>query len=167
MRLIAMAWTEPGPTKPEAPVKCFAGTAGSSIPTIPIEQPRILVKPDETCENTTRIIRQSAMIADYLNHCGAVDIHNHYRQGGLALELERTHDWTMRVFQTILGIMEVNSYLAFKSVTKMDVIHKDFVNSLAAELCHFLPSSCGDVEIVMLQPQDMPGDERDAVNTQV
>ena len=71
------------------------------------------------------------------------------------------------MFQTILGIMEVNSYLAFKSVTKMNVIHKDFVNSLAAELCHFLPSSCGDVETVMLQPQDMPGDERDAVYTQV
>ena len=31
------------------------------------------------------------MIADYLNHCGAVDIHSHYRQGGLALGLERTH----------------------------------------------------------------------------
>jgi hypothetical protein len=167
VRLIAMAWAEPGPSKPDAPVKCFVGTAGSSIPTIPIERPRILVKPDGTCENTTRIIRQSAMIADYLNHCGAVDIHNHYRQGGLALELERTHDWIMRVFQTILGIMEVNSYLAFKSVTKMNVIHKDFVNSLAAELCHFLPSSCGEVETMMLQPQDMPGDERYAVNTQV
>ena len=33
-------------------------------------------------------------------------------------------------------------YLAFKSVTKVNVIHNDFVNYLAAELCHFLPSSC-------------------------
>ena len=49
------------------------------------------------------------MIADYLNHCGAVDVHNHYQQGGLALELERTHDWVMHVFQTILRIMEVNA----------------------------------------------------------
>ena len=57
VRLIAMAWAEPGPSKPEVPVKCFVGTAGSSIPTTPIERPRILVKPDGTCENATRIIR--------------------------------------------------------------------------------------------------------------
>lgn len=51
VRLIAMSWAEPGPSKPTAPVKCFVGTAGSSISTTPIERPRILVKPDGTCEN--------------------------------------------------------------------------------------------------------------------
>ena len=117
VRLTAMAWVEPGPSKPEAPVKRFVETAGSSIPTTPIKRPRILVKPDGTCENTTRIIRPSAMIADYLNH---------YRQEGLVLELERTHDRVMHVFQTILGIMEVNAYLEVKSATKVNVIHKEY-----------------------------------------
>lgn len=61
----------------------------------------------------------------------------------MTLELERTHHLVMRVFQTILGIMEVNVYLAYQSATNIDVIHKDVihVHSLRLSSVNFVINS--------------------------
>ena len=44
-----------------------------------------------------------------------IDINNHMRQGGLALETEwRIQSWASRVVATVLGIVETDAYLLYK-----------------------------------------------------
>ncbi len=56
------------------------------------------------------------LVEDYFEAASAIDIHNHYRQGGLAIERNvLTKNWAFRLilFCTILGIIVVDAYLAY------------------------------------------------------
>ena len=64
-----------------------------------------------------------------------MDVHNHLRQGGLALEeSRRTLHWEKWVFQTLLGVIEVNAYLAFTYFTQKSMSHSQFVSTVCAAL---------------------------------
>jgi hypothetical protein len=43
-----------------------------------------------------------------------IDVHNHYRQGTLALEAHWTTRWDWRFFGTFLGVVEVDACVAYK-----------------------------------------------------
>ena len=63
-------------------------------------------------------------------------MYNNYRpQGGLALEENRrTLHWEKRVFQTLLGVIEVNTYLAFTHFTRKCMSHSQFFSAVCAAL---------------------------------
>ena len=73
----------------------------------------------------------------------AIDVHNYYRQGGLALERHiKTHQWSFRLFTTVLGMIETDCYLAYSqflptvSARKEFKTHRNFTDQLAHSLMH-------------------------------
>ena len=55
------------------------------------------------------------MIELFFSCFGAIDVHDHYRQGSLAFEREwYTHCWWHRLFATVFGMCIVDAYLAYK-----------------------------------------------------
>jgi hypothetical protein len=80
-------------------------------------------------------IPRPAVVEKYFSNANAIDVHDHYRQGGLALERSwRTHTWWHRVFATLLGMCETDAYLAFYHFGGHEVEHSRFTRALAAQL---------------------------------
>src|SRR6185369_10854614 len=74
-------------------------------------------------------------VEEYFNCAKTVDVHNNYRQGGLALEEMRTCTWWWRIFMTVLGIIQTDSYLAYQAVThNTSMSHNQFTGQLAVQL---------------------------------
>ncbi len=75
---------------------------------------------------------------DYFQHAQKVDVHNHRRQGALAMErCIHTRDWSMRLVTTLLGIIAVDSYMLYKSERGPDdavLAFADFLGNFAGEL---------------------------------
>lgn len=77
-----------------------------------------------------------------------IDIHDHLRQGTLALEKSwATHSWAKRVFSTVLGMSITDAYLAFCFELGPDAkpSFPDWLNRLAFQLIH------NDFDTVSLQ----------------
>ena len=81
------------------------------------------------------------MVEEFYSCFGIIDVHDHLRQGSLAMEREwYTHKWWHRVFATIYGICLIDSYLAYKF--EMEAIHnspddlKTYIGKLAYQLIH-------------------------------
>ncbi len=71
----------------------------------------------------------------YYEACGKIDQHNRMRQDDLQLERKLvTHDWSMRVGMSLLGICIVDTWLAYKQCTGTDEKQKEFYSKLAEEL---------------------------------
>jgi hypothetical protein len=105
-----------------------------------------LVDDDETePEQVTLVVPQPAAAEIYYSACAAVDQHNRDRQDTLCIERKLvTHNWSQRVNLSILGIIIVDTWLAWDLMTfghedpernnhKAEV-QKDFYCNLAAEL---------------------------------
>ena len=73
-----------------------------------------------------------------------IDVHDHYRQGSLAIEREWiTHTWWHRTFGTIFGICVVDAYLASRYESDKDFLASTdvvdfttFMDLLAHQLIH-------------------------------
>ncbi|GMF26894.1 unnamed protein product [Phytophthora lilii] len=60
-------------------------------------------------------IQRPQMIEYFFSKFSTVDVHNHLRQGSLALEREwTTMFWGHRLFSTLLGMITVDAYLAYR-----------------------------------------------------
>ena len=56
-------------------------------------------------------VPQSNIVKFYFEAANSIDIHNHYCQYLLRLEeIWQTKDWWVRIFQTVLGMIVVNSF---------------------------------------------------------
>lgn len=53
------------------------------------------------------------VVAHYFDAAQTIDVHNHLRQGEAAVE-RPTHKWSFRILQTLVGMIEVDAYLAYK-----------------------------------------------------
>lgn len=130
-RLIATGWNEPGPKDSSQPQKMLVSTCGSGSPGSQVVRKRKCVIDRQTVQEYIREIPRSITVETYFENANAIDIHNHLRQGGLALEKHfRTTQWDKRVFFTLLGIIMVNSFSAFKYFTEKEMIHLNFVSSI-------------------------------------
>ncbi len=72
-------------------------------------------------------------------HLPKIDVHDHLRQGTLALEKSwATHSWSKRVFSTVLGMSITDSYLAFCFGLRDNEkpSFPDYLNRLAYQLVH-------------------------------
>ena len=85
-------------------------------------------------------VPRPAIVQQYFAASNAIDVHNHYRQGGLQLEVAwRTHNWVHRLFATVLGICETDAYLAISQLhpqrnTTMKMAHRVFTERLVLQL---------------------------------
>lgn len=65
--------------------------------------------------NKDKTVMQPNVIQEFFKYFGAIDINDHLRPGILAIERQwMTKKWWVRIFQTMLGIIIVDSYLAYR-----------------------------------------------------
>lgn len=103
---------------------------------------------DTAPEKVHLVVPQPAAAEIYYSACAAVDHHNRHRQDTLCIERKLvTHDWSKRVNLSILAIIIVDTWLAYKLMTFVhdenqtgeaetttNEVQKDFYCHLAAEL---------------------------------
>jgi Transposase IS4 len=117
----------------------FIGTTGSMALGTPYIRERWRQTTDlalnQDAERVCFEIPQPKIAELYYKTCGKVDQHNRDRQDTLGLERKyRVHDWSMRVNHTILAMIFVDTFRAYKLMTIDIEPQKEFYGKLAAEL---------------------------------
>lgn len=80
---------------------------------------KIIVDGSYSTEARRIEIKWPEAIRQFFQHFGAIDVHDHYRQGILGMERTwLTKKWWIRLFTTILGVIFVNSYFAYRLLYK-------------------------------------------------
>lgn len=114
-------------------VHTYVSTCSTSLNGSPCKKRRV----DEMNKVFYKEVKRPKIAEEYHDGSPAVDIHNHLRQGGLALEeVWGTQNWQHRMFACIFGIIECNAYLAFKyfNLGKENLTHQCFTEALAMQL---------------------------------
>ena len=84
-----------------------------------------------------KTVKRKKVVEFYFDAASIIDINNHMRQGGLALETAwRTQSWTNRVVATVLGIVETDAYLLYKKFHpgSSKLSHSNFTEAVAKAL---------------------------------
>lgn len=100
-------------------LKTVLSNVGNTLAGNPSVRKRHYVVSDNNGEYSTHIdqvsIDRPSVIEVMFTYFGAIDIHDHYRQGSLGFEKYwSTRSWWHRVFGTIFGMIVVNSYFAYR-----------------------------------------------------
>ena len=95
-KIYGHAWKEPGTA--DVPKKCLLSTWNHTLPVDDHQMKRWRLNPDTgLSENITQSVPRTQMIKSYFEAACAIDIHNHPRQDGLALERTvGTYEWWFR-----------------------------------------------------------------------
>lgn len=108
--LIAVGWKD-------KTLKQLVSTCGTTLEGPPATRTRYrtVVGPDGVAsEPYKRETKRCQLVADYFDNMNKLDVHNHYRQGSLALEVcWLTKKWTHRVLASCLAIDATDAYLAY------------------------------------------------------
>ena len=119
----------------------FISTTSSLADAEPIFRKRIQqvdTAPNADPTRNTLLIPQPKASKTYYDYCGRVDQHNRVRQDGFRLELKLgTHEWHRRVSTSLLSIVAVDSFLAYKGCTGSEESVNVFIHKLADELIEF------------------------------
>jgi hypothetical protein len=138
-RGFAHAWNEPGwrnGKAPKKPAKVFIANCFSAAPVAAWRKDRTYLLPDGTVERRFIDVPQTQVIREYFRTANSVDIHNQYRQGILAIERTwRTKSWNLCLFQTIMGKILVNGFMAFRYKSGKSPSLREFTNVVAQALC--------------------------------
>ena len=84
-----------------------------------------------------RETKRPKVVEEYFDAAKVIDVHNHMRQGGLALEEAwATKSWEHRLASTLIGMIETDAFLAMKHFQPHcnDIDHADFTEELAFQL---------------------------------
>ena len=123
--------------------KCFVSTHSTTFPGKPSNKRRWIEMLDEDGEEVgqtevfNKTVKRKKIVESYFDATSIIDINNHMRQGGLALETAwRTQSWTNRVVATVLGIVETDAYLLYKKFHPGSSMlsHSDFTEAVAKAL---------------------------------
>jgi hypothetical protein len=95
----------------------------------------------------------------YFNCCGAIDVHNHYRQGSMGLEEHRTKTWWWRLAFTLVGMSVVDSFLAMSLTHRSCPSFSDFVVKLSNQL--IFHRRAPRIHPSMSQQADEPPEEKE------
>ena len=113
-------------------VKSFIATCGTTLQGTPHEKRRWRNDNDGTTQYFTREVPRPNIVEEYYDGAQTIDVHNHIRRGaGLGLEMRPTNRWEMRFFQTFVGMIEVDAYLAFKYFRDPNAVHRTFIKAVA------------------------------------
>ena len=79
-------------------------------------------------------MKRPKLVEEYFDSAGKIDIHNHLRQE----ETWGTKKCHHRVFSTILGIVEVDTFLVYRAIHAdgHSISHRQFTEKLAVALIH-------------------------------
>lgn len=115
--LICAAWSD-------KTVHTFVGTCGTSLDGTPAKKTRT----DANGRLVIKEVPRPQIVEEYFHGARAVDIHNHIRQSGLALEeVWNTQRWEHRIFASLFGIIEANAFLAYNYFKRDPTIkHQNF-----------------------------------------
>ncbi len=99
-------------------VKQFIGSTSVTTAGTPLKVPRTKLSVDENGVITTKTIYRETprpkLVEDLFKYFGAIDHHDRYRQGYLAMERSwGTKCWWHRVFCTLYGMCLTDAYLAY------------------------------------------------------
>ena len=132
IKLLAVAWNG-GKQR-----KLFVSTCGT---TIPAEKKATRLRYRDRGDGLSELVQKEtewpSLVRTYFDTANASDVHNHLRQGSLAVEKSWvTQTWWHRIVGTVLGICEVDAYCAYKALHPkgQDVDHRDFVLALTDKL---------------------------------
>lgn len=145
--LTAIAWLKKKAVKPEA--YTYIASCGTTLPGELFPKPRnalqlliIIGSPCTTIssDGKQRSLSRPAVLEIYETYAGITDVHNHLRQGILALEkCWVTQRWDFRLFTTIIGICVVDAFLLSQKfavhLQASDARLAFFVDILCRELC--------------------------------
>jgi hypothetical protein len=107
-KLIATAWSD-------KKLKTLISTCGTSGAAISHKRKRYIAEPDGSVKIINKYTPIDLITSEYFHFCHKIDVHNHRRQGIVALERTlKTHSWSLRLISTILGIILVDAYMMFK-----------------------------------------------------
>ncbi len=117
----------------------FIASAGSMQEGVPYSRIRWRQTDEENKdadpERVQLVVPQPVACEMYYEACGKIDQHNQMRQDDLQLEKKLvTHDWSMRVGLSLIGICIVDTWLAYKECTGTEERQKEFYSKLAEEL---------------------------------
>ena len=102
------------------------------------------------------------IVQEYFDGAAKIDIHNHFRQGrqGVALEQRGTMRWDFRFYQTILGMVEVDSFLAYRRFCphRATTKHVDFLRVLVQGLLDNTIGCAPDAPVLRPRPGDAGAD---------
>jgi hypothetical protein len=120
--------------------KDFIATCGTTLPASePAKKIRYRNAENGDIECFEKTVPWPRVVATYFSAAPATDIHNHLRQGGLGLERAwGTHTWWHRPIATLLGIIEVDAFLAFRLFCggNPNEKHSLFTGNLVWQLLH-------------------------------
>ena len=118
-------------------IKTFISTNGSSAPGEAHERTYYSIR-DGVETKCVQLIPQALLLNRFFKAAKSIDVHDHYRQGGLALEKARkTKNWKRRVHDTVHGMIEVDAFLLWKHDSleyKESMDHTAWTDGLAWEL---------------------------------
>lgn len=111
----------------------FVSSCGTTLPGTPARKRRY----DECGTVRFKEIPRPKIAETYFDGAPSIDIHNHIRQSGLALEqVWKTHKWAHRIFASLLGVIETNAFLAFNYFMQPEnekLDHNTFTTNLSLQ----------------------------------
>ncbi len=129
--------------------KCIVSNCGDSTRGTPSSRRRHrIVDNEESGERETvrynKVVERPQMIELFFNNFNIIDVHDHFRQGSLAIEKSwKTQSWWHRVFSTVIAMCIVDAYLMYRYESE-SVDHSkpkildfaDFRSRLAYQMIH-------------------------------
>lgn len=128
-------------------VKSFIASIGNCLPAVQQILKRTRVAQQDghyITESYQKITSRVQVVANLFRYFSVIDVHDHYRQGTLALEEHwKTYTWWHRLFSTIMGIIYTNAYFYYRNDymkqhhnDKDMKSYEDFLGELAYEMVH-------------------------------
>lgn len=114
-------------------IHTFVGACSTTLQGTPAKK----IRTNENVEKKYILeVPRIKIIKEYFQGAPSIDVHNLLRQSGLALEeVWHTQNWKHRLYASLLGIIETNTYLAFQYFKKeVKLSHADFTKNLAYQL---------------------------------
>jgi Transposase IS4 len=123
----------------------FVSSVGNNnISTYTYSQPYFVLSENGERIAQPREVPMAEFVKQYYSGFSKVDVHNHRRQGSLAMEEHiRTKNWVYRLINTTLGMIITDAYLIYKYVNKMknptsttlkQLSFRDFIGWVANDL---------------------------------
>ena len=123
--LIALGWRD-------KTIKTFISTCGTTLPGQPHQKHRYT----KDGELTTSEVQRPQLVSQYFSAACKIDVHNHLRQGLLAIEEAWvTQTWWHRLAATVFGITVTDALLACNyEHSNSPLTIREFANDLATSL---------------------------------
>lgn len=95
--------------------KMLVSTYGNTLPGQPHVKKRWEILEDGSERQFTKEVKRPSIFENFFDAAPAIDVHNHLRQGNLALEQAlKTDEWHIRVATTLIGMTVVDAWLAYR-----------------------------------------------------